>query len=200
MNFSSIFNDLRICITTIAVIQCPHALTFTIRKDHPSHPQQWPIKKIPIFPSGVLACHKTNMTAITSIILHLVSSKVHFLDQAHVHQPVYTTVLRHNECVPATVRMCFATASVIFWEKAHENDFHLAKTKCVVCGFCVVCEDRCWALRWIGISWHQLELLGAVHIGMLLFTRKNDLRWGGNRYLWSLTVTFTYLVTRFIWF
>ena len=69
------------------------------------------------------------MTAITSVVLHLMSSEVHFLDQAQAHQPAYTTALLLNECVPATVRMRFATASLILWEKAHKNDLHLAKTQ-----------------------------------------------------------------------
>jgi hypothetical protein len=62
------------------------------------------------FPSGMFTLCKTNTTTITSIVLHLVSSKVHFLDQAQVHQPAYTTALLLNECIPSMVRMRFVLA------------------------------------------------------------------------------------------
>ena len=78
---SNIIDHLRVGISTIAVIQCLHAPILMIRKNYFSDPQQRTIEPMCMYSTCVFSCCKANLTAVSSIILHLVYGEVCLLDQ-----------------------------------------------------------------------------------------------------------------------
>ena len=131
----------------IAVLQHSHAVVCGIGKIHLRYFQQRTVKMTCIGTNGVLPCRKANTTAIGAIIAHKITCEVRLLDQAQTHHASHTVAWALQKCVPASIRMPFAAATVTIGKKTNKNNHHRAdcffdgKTSRVrtMCDVCVVC-------------------------------------------------------------
>jgi len=116
----SIFNNLGICVTAVAVIQLPHVHVSVrcIRNKNFSDTQQYTIKKLRIWANGVFPCSKTNMTTICSVIAYTVSGKVCGLNQMQPDQRTSSFALLFDECIATSKGMGITFPTVIVWEEA----------------------------------------------------------------------------------
>jgi hypothetical protein len=119
-------NSFGICLPAIAVIQCPHAPVFRIRKKDFRNPQQRTIKHLCMWTTGVFPCCETNATAIGSVLLNFVYCKVRLVNQAQTHKSADTIAHTLNEGIPASVRMCVTTASLAVRDETNKNNLHRA--------------------------------------------------------------------------
>lgn len=151
----------------------PHATVGRIRKEDISNPQKYTIKPLRIFSSGVFPRREANATAITSIFAHLMDCEIRLLHQPQTHQSSHTVVCTLDKCIPTSKRMCPTAAPVTIGQKTNKNDPHTAQFigVCVVCG--VVCCEFYGFLPQLS---NQPELWEAIHMGVLLRTRRIEFR------------------------
>jgi hypothetical protein len=76
--------------------------------------------------NGILKCRKTDTTAIGAILTHKMPCKVRLLDQMQTHHGSHTIAGTFKKCVPASVRMPFAAATVTVRQKTNKNNPHCA--------------------------------------------------------------------------
>jgi len=95
------------------MVECPHALVLRITEEDFCDPQQLTIKQTHSSPARILACVKTNTTTIRSVHFNEITCKVDFLHQSQANQMAHAIALPFNKCVSASVRMRFATVTMI---------------------------------------------------------------------------------------
>ena len=107
------------------MVECPHALVQRIAEEDFRDPQEGTIKQTHSFPAHIHSCGETNATTIHTDHSNQLTSKMDFLHQAQANQTAHTIDLSFNKCVSASVRMRFATATMIVGNRGvHPKNEH----------------------------------------------------------------------------
>jgi hypothetical protein len=81
-------SDLCICVTTVAMVQSPHATVGAIRCKHSCDPRNCTVEFAHSIPNRVLSSSKTNVTTLCAIIFNLLFGKMGLLNQTKwINQP-----------------------------------------------------------------------------------------------------------------
>jgi hypothetical protein len=114
----SIFDNLRVRITAIAVVQRSHAPVCCVRKKNFRDTQQGTIKELHVRTSGVFPRSETNATTIRSVITDIVTGKVSNIHPAQSDQHTNSVALLVDEGVATSKGMGFAIPTMIIWQEA----------------------------------------------------------------------------------
>ena len=120
----NLFDNLCALITTVVVIQSPHASVFGIRKKKFCDLQQRIMMGVCIVRHRIFTDSKTYATTICGIIFHCISGKMGACHQALLHQPAHTIAITINQCITAAICVYLTTATMVIREKANLGNPH----------------------------------------------------------------------------
>ena len=106
------------------MVECPHALVQRIAEEDFRDPQEGTIKQMCSFPAHILSSGETNATTIRSVHSNQITRKMDFLHQAQANQMAHAIALPFKKRVSTSVRMHFATATMIVWKETDYDDPH----------------------------------------------------------------------------
>ena len=115
----NLIDKLCVHITTVVVIQSPHASIFEIRKKNFCDLQKGTMKHVCIVRHCIFIGSKTHATNIRAIIFHCIYGKMGACHQPQSHQPAHTIPITINQCITAGIWVCLTTATMVVQEKAN---------------------------------------------------------------------------------